>query len=476
MNRKKVRAMRLRYLKLPVAMAALTAVLLGVAGCGGGSAGEGGDHPTLTFWTLETEPDRVQRTQENLQVFTQRTGIPVDLVTVEEGSLAETMLTNAASGTLPDVVDHPMVMTARWAAAGLLDTQAAQDVITDLGEGTFRKAGLDFARYDGSYAAVPIEGWGNLLYWRKDLFAAAGLAEPHSVQDILHAAQVLNHPENKQYGIVLGTDPSHPVTEQTFESLGLANGCEMIDASGALQFESPACVETFQLYKDLAQYAPAGTFNSSASRASFLSGQAAMMIQAPSLLHRLAGLDDAEPPACEQCTADPAYLAKNTGLVSTITGLHGDSAQYGRTNNLGITVDADTEEAKQLVEYLLSDGYQQWLQQIPNLMIPMRTGTAEDPRKYVDMWKTLDVGVSRPGKLADYWGDGVTDSLVEGAENFTVWGVPEGYGELAGVLYETLAVPEAVGGVLQGATTPAEAAAKVQDRIQSELDVIASGG
>jgi len=466
--------MKLRSPRIPVAGLVLASLVVGLAACSPGSSRDDGK-AELTLWTQETEPDRVQRTEANLARFTEETGIPVKLVTVDEGSLAETMLTNAASGTLPDVVNHPMVMTARWAAAGLLDEQAAQDVIADLGEDTFRSAGLEFAKYDGEYAAVPTEGWGNLLYYRKDLFDAKGLSAPSSVQDILDAAKVLNDPAHQQYGIVLGTDPAHPVTEQTFESLGLANGCQIIDEAGDLQFESDPCVQTFALYKELAQYAPSGTFASSDSRAAYLAGQAAMLIQSPALLHRLAGLDDAEIPACAQCGDDPAYLAKNTGLVSSIEGLNGGSAQYGRTNNFGITIDAHTEEAKQLVEYLLSDGYQEWLQQIPNLMIPMRAGTAENPTEYVDVWKTLDVGVDRPGKLTDYWGEEVVDDLVEGAENFTVWGVPQGYGELAGVLYETLAVPAAVGEVLQGATTPQAAAAEVQDRIESELSTIQNG-
>jgi multiple sugar transport system substrate-binding protein len=90
------------------------------------------------------------------------------------------------------------------------------------------------------------------------------------------------------------------------------------------------------------------------------------------------------------------------------------------------------------------------------------------------MWKSLEVGVDRFAKLTDFWGDEVVTQIVDGADSFTVWGVPQGYGELAGVLYETLVIPEAVGNVLQGTQTSAEAAASVQERVQAELDTIAA--
>ena len=88
---------------------------------------------TLKFWTTETEPERLQKTQANIENFTAESGIAVDLTSVEEDLLPQLMITNAASGTLPDVVFHPLDFTVGWADAGILDQDAAAAVIDKLG-------------------------------------------------------------------------------------------------------------------------------------------------------------------------------------------------------------------------------------------------------------------------------------------------------------------------------------------------------
>lgn len=459
-----------------VALGAVSILAAGaMAACGpddgDGPASSGGG--SLTMWTLESEPNRVARTERNLAVFTEQTGIAVDLVTIEEANVGQAMLTNAASGTLPDVIDHPMVMTARWASQGLLDAAAAAEVIERLGADTFSASALDLASYDGSYVAVPTSGWGMLLHYREDWFAEAGIESPRTLADIAAAAEALHDPGNGRYGIVLGSDPGHQVTQQIFEYFALANGCELIDDSGELLIDSDRCVEVLEFYGDLLQdYAPTGTLGSVDQRAVYLAGQAAMMPQGPFTLHRIAGLEDAEMAVCDECADDPGFLAENTGVVSVLEGFHGDTAQWGRTSQLAISVDADTEGAMQLVEYLLSDGYVEWLAQVPNGMIPVRAGTAENPTEYIDAWQTLDMGVDREGTLLEYYGEDVIAQLVDGADEFDAWGVAQGYGELAGVLYELYSVPQAVIAVRDGDLTPEEAAATIRAAMEEELSLL----
>lgn len=458
-----------------VSVAALAAMITSCGGSDSGDAPADNDEGALTFWTLESEPDRVARTERNLDVFTEQTGIDVDLQSIEEVNVAQTMLTNAASGTLPDVVDHPMVYTSRWVAGGLLDVDAAEEVLERLDPATFREAGLEFATVDGRYAAVPTSGWGYIMNYRTDWFEDAGLAPPTTFENILTAAEALNDPENDIYGIVLGNDPGHEVTQQIFEHFALGNGCQLIDDSGGLTINSDRCVETFDFYNQLlTEYAPPGTYDSGEQRAAYLAGQAAMMPQGPFTLHRIAGLEDAELPACPECEDDPAFLAENTGITSLVEGYHGDQAQYGRTSNLGITVDAQTEEAQQLVEYLLTDGYAEWLAQVPNGMIPMRTGTPGEPDSFVSAWQELEIGVDRKGTLDEFYGQDTADELVSGAESFEAWGIAQGFGELVGILYELYTIPAAISEVHEGVITSDEAAQRVHDVLADELETLES--
>src|SRR5690625_4907272 len=97
---KKIKSPRRKGRVLLLAILASTAVV--ACGDSSGAETEGSDSPTLTMWTLESEPNRVARTERNLAEFTKKTGIKVDLVTIEETNVGQAVLTNAASGTLPD--------------------------------------------------------------------------------------------------------------------------------------------------------------------------------------------------------------------------------------------------------------------------------------------------------------------------------------------------------------------------------------
>ena len=68
---------------------------------------------------------------------------------------------------------------------------------------------------DGEQIAVPSDGFSNLLFYRKDLFEAAGLPEPKTYADIEKAAKELN--KGKTAGIVAAThlrtrSPSRPLS------------------------------------------------------------------------------------------------------------------------------------------------------------------------------------------------------------------------------------------------------------------------
>ena len=155
----------------------------------------------------------------------------------------------------------------------------------------------------------------------RDLFEEAGLAPPRTYDEMLAAAAALHDPDNQRYGIGLSTDPGNEAMQTRLESMALANGCNLVDSAGEADFNSPNCLEFLEFEQQLRQYAPEGLFDSVASRALYLSGQAAMYIGGTATLHRMAGLDDFQLATCAECTENPAYLAENTssdsGLVWT---------------------------------------------------------------------------------------------------------------------------------------------------------------
>ena len=90
-------------------------------------------------------------------------------------------------------------------------------------------------------------------------------------------------------------------------------------------------------------------------------------------------------------------------FVPSFSGPSGESAQYGQVSYMGIGVTENTEEAKQFVEYWLSDGYIPWLAVAPEGKFPMRRGTQDEPTKYLEEWAALEVGVDRTAPLSDFY-------------------------------------------------------------------------
>ena len=118
---------------------------------------------------------------------------------------------------------------------------------TSSGRQTFSPRALELTADDGKQLAVPSDGWGQLLVYRKDLFAAAGLPAPDTYERIAAAAAKLN--TGGVAGITAATAPGDVFTQQTFEHLALANNCQLTDDPGKVTLDSPQCVEAFRLLR-----------------------------------------------------------------------------------------------------------------------------------------------------------------------------------------------------------------------------------
>lgn len=449
------------------------------AGCAGGGPGVT-DPPTvdstapvvsetITFWFTETRPERVQVIREITDAFTAETGIGVKLTSIEENALPAIMNTHGAAGTLPEVVLHPIDFTIGFAAAGLLDTVAAREAVDELGADTFNQGALRLVGYQGTPAAVPSDGWGQLLVYRKDLFAAAGLEAPTTFAAIEAAAAALTDAGNDFYGITASTDPTLALSQQIFEHFALANGCELINATGAVTVDSSNCVEALAFYTDLlAAFAAPAVEGLVESRARYFAGKAAMIVSSPFILDEMAGLRDTVTPACLECQNDVAFLARNSGIVTALRGPSGGPAQFAQLSSLGIGAGSNTTAARQFIEFWLSDGYLDWLGTSAEGKFPMRTGTADSPTLYADRWRTLETGVDRRARLDDFYPDELLIGLVEGLGRLDRWGFPQGQSALVGALYESLPIGRVVRAVLDTTMTAAEGAVQMRRLVEEE--------
>jgi multiple sugar transport system substrate-binding protein len=422
---------------------------------------------SITFWSTEDQPERVERTTAILNAFTEQSGIEVELVPVTEDQLPELLTASAAANTLPDALFFPLDFSIGWAEQGILDYEVAAEVIEELDPATFSQGALEMVAYEGGYAGIPSDGWGQLLIYRQDLFEAAGLETPDTYEKIVAAAEALHDPDNGMFGITAANDVA-VFTQQTFEHIALANNCQLVDDSGAVTLDTPECVAAISLYNDLeTEYGPVGQQDVASTRATYFAGQAGMIIWSPFILDEMCGLRENALPTCPECGDDIAFLAKNSGFVPAFSGPDADSpAQYGQFSNIGITATADVEATKEFLRYWFNDGYIDWLAVAPEGKLPMRAGTPEEPNKFIDGWKTLETGVDSRAPLGECYGDEVINTILEGATAFDRWGFKQGQGALVQAVYQALPVPQALNDTINGALTPEEAASEMQAAVE----------
>jgi multiple sugar transport system substrate-binding protein len=419
----------------------------------------------VTFWTTEVEKERLEIQREIARAFTRKTGVGLRVVPVQENLLAQRVTAAYAARSLPDVLFHPIEFTLGWAEAGILDAMSATQVVNHLGKETFGAGPLNLARVSSGYAALPIDGWGQLLLYRKDLFEKKGLPIPDRWDQILKAAQTLHNPP-LIWGFEAATDPGQTYTQQVFEHFALSNGVKLTGPSGRVNLDTPEMVQTLEFYKALTRFTPPGNLYWLHTRLDYLSGRAAMIIWSPFILDELSGLRRDQPVIPDIAKGNPGFLARNTGFVTMIHGPKG-FAQYGQINYLGITADAHKAAAKQWAEFLLTDGYLRWLGMAAEGKLPIRKGTIDEPNRFIDGWMELEFGVTTRAKISQFYGMDVAKTIIGGVEGFNRWGFAKGKGALVSKIYGTKVIPEILKRFIDGDFSASQAARMMDKKVKA---------
>jgi multiple sugar transport system substrate-binding protein len=459
-----------------VAVAATAACTFGaLAACGDGDQGAGSG--PLTLWTVEDQADRVEAQRAILAEFTKQTGVKTKLVAVAEDKITTVLSSAAASGDLPDVIGAASLpILNQLHTDDLLDTETAAALVESLGPDTFAKRALELTKRGDEQLGVPSDGWAQLIYYRKDLFDKAGLQPPTTYEAIQAAAEKLD--QGDTVGIVAATAPGDPFTHQTFEHVALANGCELTDGGGKVVLDSKNCVNAFGYYSNyysnlLREHSVRGNQDVDTTRAAYFSGRAAMVVWSSFMLDELAGLRNDALPTCAECKQDKTFLAKNTGIVSALQGPDAKrTASFGEVVSFAVLHEADTGNARRLVEFMMGDGYESWLAIAPEGKVPTRTGNDADKDAYLAAWRGLDAGVDTKAPLSQFYSPETLRIVETSTNSFTRWGFPQGQGELASAVFGQLGVPKALSGQVSSGADPAEAARKAAEEagtIQEEL-------
>ena len=377
----------------------------------------------ITFWTTEVQPARMAKQEAMAKDFEAKTGIKVEVIPVEEKDLGTRATAAAAAGDLPDVIYHTLQYVLPWAEAGILDVDANNAVVKELGKKTFAPGALNMAKSGSKIAAVPVDGWTQMVVYRKDLFEKAGLAPPTSYENITKAVEALSG--DGMFGFVAATKTDENFMSQVLEHVLLANGVNVVK-KGAVRKQGKKLKAALEFYKVIANASPPGELYWKQSRELYFAGKTPMIIWSPFIMDELAGLRDSAPPTIND---DPtsSELASKTGFITNFSGPNNKKgAAWADIRYFGITADADTEEASAFVKYSMDEGYTQTLSIAPEGKFPVRRGNASDPAAFTKAWSKLPVGVDRKAPLSDLYSEDVINNIVAGLDKANRWGVKEG--------------------------------------------------
>ena len=377
----------------------------------------------IKFWTTEVQPARMAKQEEMAKAFEAKTGIKVEVIPIEEKDLGTRATAAAAAGDLPDVIYHTLQYVLPWAEAGILDVDANNDVVKELGKKTFAPGALNMAKKGSKIAAVPVDGWTQMVVYRKDLFEKAGLEAPTNYANITKAIQTLSG--DNMYGFVAATKTDENFMSQVLEHVLLANGVNIVKKGGTKK-QGKALKNSLEFYKVLAKASPPGELYWKQSRALYFAGRTPMIIWSPFIMDELAGLRDSAPPTFN---VDPTSneLAQKTGFITNFSGPNNKKgAAWADIRYFGITADADTDEAKQFIMYSMDEGYTSTLSIAPEGKFPVRRGNSSDPNAFTKAWSNLPVGVDRKAPLTDLYSSDVINNIVAGLDTASRWGVKEG--------------------------------------------------
>jgi N,N'-diacetylchitobiose transport system substrate-binding protein len=339
---------------MAAATAGVLALGIGLTACGdddeGDSGDGGGDSAEIRVWVNGADTPDAARDWLKTTFEDENPGSTLTIEEQEWEGLVERLTTALSSESeTPDVVEIGNTQAPTFTTAGAFADLT--DDLGDLGGDDLLPGFVDGATVDGATYAVPYYAGSKYVFYRKDLFEAAGLSVPTSMDEFVQTAIDLKkaNPEPASFSGFWfpGQDWRNGVAFVWDAGGDLATD-EGGEWQGALSTpESVAGLETVQTLMTEASGAPKDG-NEADPQAPFCAGEIGMMA-APSWVTGL--IEDPE-------TGCPDMMA-NVGVFA-LPGSDGDAAPVLLGgSDIAVAAKSDNQDlAKEVVALMVSDEYQ----------------------------------------------------------------------------------------------------------------------
>lgn len=239
----------------------------------------------LTMWSLLTTASQTDVIKKQVDECTAgKSNLTVKFESVTIDTQYSRLLTALQRGGAPDIMNTTEGVVAFLNAKNAL--APVTELIGDLGKTDFRKSNLRAVTKDNEIWAIPDWALHQEVWYRKDLFAAAGIAPPKSWAELMAAAKKLTVDTNgdgsiDRYGFAVPMARVQVAPQTFFQIFYSAGGTIFDPETGAYVFSErkDTAVKALQFMIDLQKAAspPASvewSFND--FRTGFVKGQLAM--------------------------------------------------------------------------------------------------------------------------------------------------------------------------------------------------------
>ncbi len=203
--------------------------------------------------------------------------ITIEFQDVPFEEITNKILTQVAANNPPDVAYLDSSAVGEFAMRGaLVNLDPYIEMSKGVDANDYVEAFMTSARYQGSIYGLPIDAESTGLFYRTDLFEAAGISEPPTTwDDFLADAERLTIPEKKQYGFILFAPEA---AYYWYPWLWQAGGEVLSPDGNDVTWDSEAGLRAAEFYVGLRKYSPPDYFNSNSwdGRVAFAQGTVAM--------------------------------------------------------------------------------------------------------------------------------------------------------------------------------------------------------
>jgi ABC-type glycerol-3-phosphate transport system substrate-binding protein len=339
------------------ALVSLSALALGMMMLAGGSA-TAQNRKIVPFLTAESSPEAVGQMQSLIKQFEEANpDIGIELQLTSNDNRASRIINSVSVGDELGIFEIERRLVPDFTQAGYL--LQLDSIVDNVGIENFIPGSLLYWPWDGHLYQFTSDLSAGTMYWRKDLFEAAGLGEPDSYERLLEASQKLDG----QKGVSGNAfESSNRGSVQRFVTFLWQNCGDFYNADGTLAFDRPGSKQAAADYAALNAFAPSGnhSWGSLDPINSFVAGRVAMALFPGRLGYQVA-------------TKAPD-IAKVTGNreARVARGGQGPRVVYGAVTSfaIGSTV-RHPEEAKKFLEFLFTgDRLLEYSMSVPGHIAP----------------------------------------------------------------------------------------------------------